>query len=121
MAGSKARKSRTGTEIRHGRTAGIGLAIIPRMRRLALLLVLLSTACLGRSPVRLRPGSNVALPVSPTRSLVEDIVSTVMCQKTRSSADHPEIVGNCVLDARNPLYPSGFVPEMLPIPIIRWP
>jgi hypothetical protein len=51
------------------------------MRRFPLLIVLSATACIGKYPVRIRPGSNVALPVGT--SLMGGIVSNLLCEESR--------------------------------------
>jgi len=90
------------------------------MRPFALLLVLFATACTARYPVRLRPGSNVALPPSGTESLVEGIVGSLLCEKARANAARPAIAPDCSLDASDPLIP-GRPPVIIAVPVIRWP
>ena len=67
------------------------------MRRLPLLIVLLSTACIGRNPVRLRPGSNVALPSKG--ALVAGAISSFLCDKDRKDLGGTDAsTGECYLN-----------------------
>ena len=54
------------------------------MRRRYLLVVVILTGCVG-GPVRMRPGSNVALPAQ--RSIVHDLVNGYVCSKDGSRPD----------------------------------
>jgi hypothetical protein len=51
------------------------------MRKLLVLLSLLLTACGGAYPMRIRPGSNMALPQD--RGIVADLIETVVCDRQR--------------------------------------
>jgi hypothetical protein len=53
------------------------------MRRLPLLIVLVSTACVNSYPGRIRPGSNVVLPAE--RSLVGEVIGWYVCDKDKKN------------------------------------
>jgi hypothetical protein len=75
-----ARKAKLRTDIRRGDRDGTALVLLTRVTHLTLLalaLVLFATACVG--PVRLRPGSNVALPSTP--SLVDEVLKSYTCKE----------------------------------------
>lgn len=88
------------------------LALPCSMRRFPLLIVLFTTACVGKYPVRMRPGSNVALPVGT--SLVSGIVSSVLCEKTKRDDDNMNAATQCVMMGDTAAAPATKPPILQP-------
>jgi len=79
------------------------------MRRFSLLIVLFTTACVGSYPVRIRPGSNMALPRDG--SWVGAVVNSYLCDKERKRADRSSGVAQCSVKV-DTLGPTVAVPEV---------
>lgn len=83
------------------------------MRRIPLLIVLLSTACVGSYPVRIRPGSNVALPNGG--SVMDGIVRNLVCEKNRKNRKNsPDSANQCGLLRPDTLSPGSEPPVPVP-------
>jgi hypothetical protein len=84
------------------------------MRKSVLGLLLVATACVG-GPVKMRPGSNVALPEKP--SIAEAVARTLVCTK-REGEKNPPPVSSSAGDpcSANPdsLAPKSKKPEPVP-------
>lgn len=93
-----ARKAKLRTDIRCRGRDGTALVLLTRVTHstvLALVLVLFATACVG-GPVRLRPGSNVALPSTP--SLVDEVLDSYACkQRNRGRGKVADEIARCGL------------------------
>jgi hypothetical protein len=91
-----ARKTKLCTDIHRGNhdgTALVSLTHVTRITVLVPLLVLFATGCVG-GPVRLRPGSNVALP--STRSVIDELLDSYDCKKrNRGRGRFPGEVARC--------------------------
>ena len=81
------------------------------MRRFSLLIVLFTTACVGSYPVRIRPGSNMALPREG--SWVGDVVNSYLCDKERNRVDRSSGVAQCAMRL-DTLGPTVTVPQVPP-------
>jgi hypothetical protein len=91
-----ARKAKLRTDIRFGDRDGTALVLpapVTHSSVLALAVVLFATACVG-GPIRLRPGSNVALPSTPT--VVDKVLDAYACkQRNRGRGKVPGEVARC--------------------------